>query len=170
MVIEQSKPESEGEVGRYYAGIGEMKVAHNPHQLIIMGLGSCIGLALYDRNARVGGIAHIMLPDGKGDGGNTGKCCKFADRAVPVLLKEMLRGNAKKERIVAKIAGGASMFSAMDTLRIGERNTEVVKEALKKERIRLVAEDTGRDCARTVTLDTCTGEFSVKTKDGVKRI
>jgi len=62
------------------------------------------------------------------------------------------------------------MFSAMDTLRIGERNTEVVKEALKKERIRLVAEDIGRNCARTVTLDTCTGEFSVKTKEGVKRI
>lgn len=169
MVIEQSKSESEGEVGRYYAGIGEMQVAHNPHQLIIMGLGSCIGLALYDRHARVGGIAHIMLPDGKGDG-NMGKCCKFADRAVPVLLKEMLRWNAKKERIVAKIAGGASMFSAMDTLRIGERNTEVVMGALKKERIRLVAEDIGRNCARTVTLDTCSGEFSVKTKDGVKRI
>jgi chemotaxis protein CheD len=169
MVIEQSKSESENEAERYYAGIGETHVAHNPHQLIIMGLGSCIGLALYDRHARVGGIAHIMLPDGKGDG-NAGKCCKFADRAVPVLLKEMLRWNAKKERIVAKMAGGASMFSAMDTLRIGERNTEVVKEALKKERIRLVAEDTGRNCARTVTLDTCTGEFSVKTKDGVKRI
>ena len=111
-----------------------------------------------------------MLPDGKGDGGNTGKCCKFADRAVPVLLKGMLQHKARKERIVAKIAGGASMFSAMDTLQIGERNAIVVKEALKKERIRLVAEDTGGKYARSVTLDTCSGEFSVKTKDGVKRI
>lgn len=150
---------------RLYAGIGEMHVAHNPHQLIIMGLGSCIGLSLYDRIAKVGGVAHIMLPEG--NTGNPDKNCKFANRAVPALLKEMLRNNAKKERIVAKIAGGASMFTAMDTLKIGERNTAVVKDELKKAGIMLVAEDTGKRCARTVTLDTCTGKFNVKTKDGV---
>jgi len=154
---------------RLYAGIGEMKVAHNPHQLIIMGLGSCIGLALYDKSAKVGGIAHIMLPEGK-DGGNTGKCCKFADKAIPVLLKEMLRYKAKKERIVAKMAGGASMFSAMDSLQIGDRNSMVVKEELKKAGIRLAGEDIGGNYGRTVTLDTCTGVFSVKTKDGIKII
>ena len=153
---------------RYYAGIGEMKVAHNPHQLIIMGLGSCIGLTFYDRFAKVGGIAHIMLPEG--NNGDSEKSCKFASRAIPVLLKEMLLYKAKKERIVAKIAGGASMFAAMDTLKIGERNAAVVKEELKKVGIKLVAEDTGKKCARTVTLDTRTGEFSVKTKDGVKKI
>jgi len=172
MVIEQSKSESESEceVKRYYAGIGEMRVAHNPHQLIIMGLGSCIGLALYDSHARVGGIAHIMLPDGKCDDSNTGKCCKFANRAVPVLLNEMLKHKARKEWIVAKIAGGASVFSTIDMLQIGKKNTIVVKESLKKEGIKLVAEDTGGNCARTVTLNTCNGEFIVKTKEGVKRI
>jgi chemotaxis protein CheD len=169
MATEQSKPESEDGGERYYAGIGEMKVAHNPHQLVIMGLGSCIGLALYDGHAKVGGIAHIMLPEGK-DGSNTGKCCKFADRAIPLLLKEMLRYKAVKERIVAKIAGGASMFSAMDTLQIGDRNTIVVKEELKKAGIRLVAEETGGNSGRTVTLDTCTGKLGVKTKDGIKSI
>jgi chemotaxis protein CheD len=153
---------------RLYAGIGEMHVAHNPHQLIIMGLGSCIGLTFYDRFAKVGGIAHIMLPEG--NNGDSEKSCKFANRAIPVLLKEMLRYKAKKERIVAKIAGGASMFAVMDTLKIGERNAAVVKEELKKVGIKLVAEDTGKKCARTVTLDTRTGEFSVKTKDGVKKI
>lgn len=54
----------------YYAGIGEMKVVHNPHQLIIVGLGSCIGLSLYDRIAKVGGMAHIMLPEGNNNGNN----------------------------------------------------------------------------------------------------
>ncbi len=169
MATEQSKSESEDGVERYYAGIGEMKVAHNPHQLVIMGLGSCIGLALYDGHAKVGGIAHIMLPEGK-DGSNTGKCCKFADRAIPLLLKEMLRYKAVKERTVAKIAGGASMFSAMDTLQIGDRNSIVVKEELKKTGIRLVAEETGGKYGRTVTLDTCTGKLGVKTKDGIKSI
>lgn len=69
--------------------------------------------------------------------------------------------------MVAKIAGGASMFAAMDTLQIGEKNTEVVKKALKDEGIRLVAEDTGGNCGRTITLDTRTGELSVKTKDTI---
>ncbi|MBA7517138.1 Chemoreceptor glutamine deamidase CheD [subsurface metagenome] len=169
MATERLESESEDEVERYYAGIGEMKVAHNPHQLIIMGLGSCIGLALYDRPAKVGGIAHIMLPEGK-DGSNTGKCCKFADIAVPVLVKEMLRHKTAKERIVAKMAGGASMFSAMDSLQIGDRNAIVVKEELKKAGIMLAGEDTGGNYGRTVTLDTCTGVFSVKTKDGIKSI
>lgn len=167
MAIGQSNSGSEDNGERYYAGIGEMKVAHNPSSLMIMGLGSCIGLTFYDRYARVGGIAHIMLPDSKGV---TAKSCKYADTAVPLLLKAMFRRNAKKDKIVAKMAGGASMFSAMDTLQIGRRNTEVVKEALKKEGIRLIAEDTGGNCGRTITLDTRTGKLSVKTKDVVKTI
>lgn len=168
MAIERSQSESEDKEERYYAGIGEMKVGHNPCLLIIMGLGSCIGLTLHDRYVKVGGIAHIMLPDSKGV--TVKGCCKYADTAVPLLLKEMLRHNARKDRIVAKMAGGASMFSAMDALRIGRRNAEVVKEALKNEGIRLVAEDTGGTCGRTVTLDTCNGKLSVKTKDGIKHI
>ncbi len=169
MAVELFKSESEDEVERQYAGIGEMKIAHNPHQLVIMGLGSCIALALYDRYVKVGGIAHIMLPDSRSSG-STKKSCKFADRAVPLLLKEMLRQNARKKQIVAKIAGGASMFSVMDILQIGEKNMMVVKEVLKKKGIKLVAEDTGGNYARTVILDTCTGKLRVKTKDGIKTI
>jgi chemotaxis protein CheD len=82
----------------------------------------------------------------------------------------MLRCDGKRERIVAKIAGGASMFPTMDTLQIGEKNAEVVKKALKTERIRLMAEDIGGKCGRTVTLDTRTGDLSVKTKDEIRVI
>ncbi|MBN1762561.1 MAG: chemotaxis protein CheD [Methanomicrobia archaeon] len=167
MVIERSQSESGDKGERYYAGIGEMKVAHNPSALIIMGLGSCIGLTFHDKYARVGGIAHIMLPDSKG---STVKSCKYADLAIPLLLNEMLKHDARKGRIVAKIAGGASMFAAMDTLQIGKKNTEIVKKALKDEGIRLVAEDTGGTCGRTITLDTHTGDLSVKTKDTIKKI
>ncbi|MHC1610228.1 MAG: chemotaxis protein CheD [Candidatus Methanospirareceae archaeon] len=156
------------DVERYYVGMGEMKVAHNPCLLIITGLGSCIGLALHDRYAKVGGMAHIMLPDSKGV--TVEGCCKYADTAVPSLLKEMSQDNARKDRIVAKVAGGASIFSAMDTMRIGEKNATAVKEALKREGIKLVAEDTGGNYARTVTLDTCTGELIVKTKDWIRSI
>ena len=155
----------------YYVGIGEMKVTHNPHQLIIMGLGSCIGLALYDRNAKVGGMAHVMLPESAGRCRcSTKRSCKFADRAVPILVDEMLQHNAAKSRMVAKLAGGASLFTTMDTLRIGEKNAEMVKKKLRQEGIRVVAEDTGGNYARTIKLDTCTGRLSVKTKDGVRVI
>ena len=132
-----------------------------------MGLGSCVGLTLHDRYAKIGGIAHIMLPESKGIAENS---CKYADTAVPSLLKEMVRHKAKKDQIVAKIAGGATMFSAMDILQIGKRNTEVVKEALKNEGIRLVAEDTGGISGRTITLDTRTGNLHVKNKNEVKTI
>jgi chemotaxis protein CheD len=167
MVIKRSLSESENEGERHYAGIGEMKVARNPSVLIIMGLGSCIGLTFHDRYAKVGGIAHIMLPDSRGF---VEKSCKYADTAVPLLLKEMMRSKAKKGQIVAKIAGGATMFSGMDTLQIGKRNTEVVKEALKNEGIILVAEDTGGSSGRTITLDIQTGKLSVKNKKEIKTI
>ncbi len=169
MAAERFNPELEDEVEKQYAGIGEMKIAHNPGLLIVMGIGSCIALALYDGYVKVGGIAHIMLPDSRG-GRRTKKSCKFADVAVLILLEEMLRHDAKKKQIVAKIAGGASMFSVMDTLQIGEKNAIVVKEALKEEGIKLVAEDIGGNYARSVILDTCTGELTVKAKGGVKSI
>lgn len=163
-----SELEDDGE--KQYAGIGEMKIAHNPGLLIVMGIGSCIALALYDRYVKVGGIAHIMLPDSRNSRITKNSCCKFADVAVPVLLEEMERHKAEKKQIVAKIAGGASMFSVMDTLQIGEKNAAVVKEALKEEGIKLVAEDVGGNYARSVILDTRTGEFTVKAKGGVKTI
>ncbi len=164
----------------YYVGIGEMKVAHNPHRLIIMGLGSCIGLALYDPGVKVGGVAHIMLPECGGGGRAQGQSqsqgqsesqrCKFADTAVPLLVEKMVQHKADKSRMIAKLAGGASIFTAMDALRIGERNAEVVKEKLKHEGIKVAAEDTGGNCARTIVLDTCTGRLSVKTKEGIQVI
>ncbi len=161
--------ELEDGVKKQYAGIGEMKIAHNPGLLMVMGIGSCIALALYDKYVKVGGMAHIMLPDSRG-GRKAKKSCKFADEAVLILLEEMLRHDAKKMQIVAKIAGGASMFSVMDTLQIGEKNAAVVKEMLIEEGIKLVAEDVGGNYARSVILDTCTGEFTVKAKGGVKNL
>ncbi|MHC1635333.1 MAG: chemotaxis protein CheD [Candidatus Methanospirareceae archaeon] len=148
-----------------YVGIGEIKVAHNPDLLIIPGLGSCVALALYDKVAKIGGMAHIMLPRSWGEA----RSSKFADVAVPMLLKEMERCRADRRRIVAKIAGGASLFPEINN-KIGESNIKAVKELLRREGIKLVAEDTGGDHGRTVVLDTCTGEMRVKTKTGIRSL
>jgi chemotaxis protein CheD len=163
--------------GRKYVSMGEMVIGNNPDLLMIVGLGSCIALCLYDGDAKVGGMAHIMLPELKSKSKSKkeldereSRSCKYADRAVSNLLREILESGAKKWRIAAKIAGGASLFPELDTLRIGEKNEFAIKKALEEERIKLLAEDTGGNYGRTVTLNTCTGELMVKTKNGIKAI
>ncbi|MDF2954991.1 chemotaxis protein CheD [Candidatus Alkanophaga liquidiphilum] len=152
-------------------GIGEVRVSHNPEVLRIVGLGSCVAVALYDPIARVGGLAHVMLPRRRvsifcdANGGVDGR---FAEDAVRLLLDEMLKAGAEKGRVVAKVAGGACMFPETMTVSIGEENVRAVKEALRNMGVRLIAEDTGGNHGRTVILDTCTGKMTVKTMHGDK--
>ncbi|WP_457554574.1 chemotaxis protein CheD [Candidatus Pyrohabitans sp.] len=141
-------------------GIGEYVVAKSPAVLVSLGLGSCVGVAMYDPESRVGGLAHVMLPSVNGSE-RRGSPGKYADTAVRQMLSEMLRRGAVRERIVAKIAGGATMFTNCSSS-IGERNVESVKEALRKEGIRVVAEDTGRDYGRSIEFDLSTGMLYVR--------
>jgi len=101
--------------------------------LATLGLGSCIGIALYDKFSKVGGLVHIMLPENPGGK----KTVKYADTGIPFLIEEMEAAGAKKRRLSAKIVGGAGMFkseSGDSVMKIGERNIEAVKEVLKNER------------------------------------
>lgn len=148
-------------------GMADFKVGSNPSSLISYGLGSCVGIALYDPISKVGGLAHIMLPDSK-QARSSENPAKFADTALPLMLDEMIKLGAVKVRVTAKIAGGAQMFSfanATDIMRVGERNAEAVKNVLKKMEIRVVAEDTGGNYGRTVELKTDSGIYRVKTID-----
>ncbi|NOZ58192.1 MAG: chemotaxis protein CheD [Euryarchaeota archaeon] len=145
---------------RRNVGIGEYVVAKSPAVLVSLGLGSCVGVAMYDPVSRVGGLAHVMLPSINGTArvANPGK---YADAAIKLMLEEMVRKGAARERIVAKIAGGATMFRNC-TSSIGERNVESVREVLKREGIRIVGEDTGRDYGRSIEFDLSTGELLVR--------
>jgi chemotaxis protein CheD len=146
-------------------GIAELSIASHPVNLSVVGLGSCIGLCLYDPDTRTGGIAHVMLPDSSRIRNNANRA-KFADTAVEALIEEMSGAGVNPRRIVAKIAGGACMFQLpgdRNLLKLGERNTDSVKLALKKNRILLVAEDVGGHYSRTIMLDTATGSVLVKT-------
>ncbi|HHW40365.1 MAG TPA: chemotaxis protein CheD [Syntrophomonadaceae bacterium] len=146
-------------------GIAELKVAKAPVNLSSAGLGSCVGICLYDPRARIGGLAHIMLPDSNQARNSVNKA-KFANTAVPVLVSEMLKLGAVKERIIAKIAGGAQMFvfpGASDFMRIGERNVDATKKALAEEKIPLAAQDTGGNYGRTIELCTTTGKLYIRT-------
>ena len=148
-------------------GMADYKTGRNPASLISYGLGSCVGIALFDTVAKVGGLAHIMLPDST-QARATDNPAKFADTALPLMLSEIIKLGAVKSRITAKIAGGAQMFTftnATDIMRVGERNAEAVRLVLRKLEIRLIAEDTGGNYGRTVELKLDTGVFRVKTID-----
>ena len=148
-------------------GMADYKVGCYPASLISYGLGSCIGIAIYDPITKIGGLAHIMLPDSK-QARSAENPAKFADTCLPVMLEAMTKLGAMKSRMTAKIAGGAQMFAftnSTDIMRVGERNAEAVRTALKKLDIRLLADDTGGNYGRTVELKLDTGVFKIKTID-----
>lgn len=148
-------------------GMADYKVARDPASLISYGLGSCVGIALYDSVTKIGGLAHIMLPDST-QARSTENPAKFADTCVPIMLEDILRLGASRSRITAKIAGGAQMFTftnATDIMRVGERNSEAVKNILKKLDIRIIAVDVGGNYGRTVELKLDTGIYRVRTID-----
>jgi len=154
--------------------MADLNFAKAPDRLKTTGLGSCVGIVLFDGKNKLGAMAHIMLPSS-----NTGSIAqvnkaKYADTAIPVLLEELLKLGATRNSIIAKIAGGAQMFqfnSTNDMMRIGPRNVEATKLILKELGIPLISQDTGGNIGRTVELDTVTGILYVKTvNQGVSEI
>lgn len=146
-------------------GMADYKIGHNPNSLISYGLGSCVGIALYDAVNKIGGLAHIMLPDST-QARSAENPAKFANTALPLMLEEMIKIGAVKSRVTAKIAGGAQMFTftnATDVMRVGERNAEAVRSLLKMMGIRMIADDTGGNYGRTVELKLDSGIYRVRT-------
>ena len=145
-------------------GMADLNTCKSPDVITTLGLGSCIGLTLYDPVTKIGGMVHYMLPDST-QVRNHENIAKFADTGIEELLKRVIAAGANKTRLVAKIAGGAKMFETTgvsSTGNIGARNAEAAKQILKQKGIRLVAEDTGLNYGRTVELHCETGEFYIK--------
>lgn len=152
-------------------GIAQGNVVHKPRELVSYALGSCVGLCLYDRSSGIAGMAHILLPSHR-DAIDRTNPYKFADTGCSILLEEMLREGACRRFITAKMVGGAKMFHTDGkTWGIGERNVKAVRETLAALGICLIAEDTGKDYGRTVTLDSASGIVTVTSvKHGIKVI
>lgn len=145
-------------------GIADLNVVSPPRKLITIGLGSCIGIAFYDEHKKVAGLAHIMLPDSTSFK-NVTVPYKYADLAIPILLKKMEELGANRRYVKAKIAGGASMFNFADKSMvsdIGKRNAEAVKKALSTINIPLISEHIGGNKGRTMTIDANNGEVTIK--------
>ena len=155
-------------------GMADLNVAEGGATLKTTGLGSCVGLTLFDPKQLVAGMAHIMLPSSDIAREGQLNIAKYADTAIPELLKQLLRLGADRRRLVAKLAGGAQMFAFSgtgDSLRIGPRNVESTKLALESLDIPVVAEDTGGNYGRTIEFDSRSGVLSIRSVQyGVKEI
>lgn len=144
-------------------GISDMKIVSVPEGLITYALGSCVGICIIDKAAKVAGMAHIMLPyNNNGDKNNT---FKYADTGIAEMIKQMEHLGALRTRMIAKIAGGAKMFDIKGSStigNIGERNVAATKETLQKLKVKLFAEDVGENYGRTIIFDSATGSLTIK--------
>lgn len=154
--------------------MADLNIAKAPNVLKTTGLGSCVGIALYDKQNKIGGLAHIMLPSSKLAANEQINNAKYADTAVPILVDSMIKLGADRRSITGKLAGGSQMFqfkSANDMLRIGPRNVEASKLILKDLGIPIIAEDTGGSIGRTIELDLSSGILQIRTANkGVTEI
>ncbi|MCL2056383.1 MAG: chemotaxis protein CheD [Oscillospiraceae bacterium] len=154
-------------MGQLVIGISDLKVARPPDTLITYALGSCVGICLLDAAAHVAGLSHIMLPDSKLSP-NDKNIAKFADSAIPELVRQMEKLGANRARMKAKIAGGAQMFevkgatTANAAWQVGQRNVASVKTALQVLHIPIIAQDILENYGRTVTFEPATGVMGVK--------
>ena len=149
-------------------GVADMKISKQPDdQLITYALGSCLGITIHDPVACVGGLLHVMLPLSTIDPRKASENpFMFVDTGVPRLFLDCYKIGAKKERLVVKVAGGASIHENEDNdhFQIGKRNFVMLRKLLWKNGILLKAHDVGGMYSRTMTLDVGNGNVTLKTQ------
>ena len=147
-------------------GIAQMDVVKAPNTIRTSGLGSCVGVILYDESKQIAGLLHVMLPDSSLGRADVANVAKFADTGIKALIDLLKLEGVHAFKLKAKIAGGAQMFkftSDKDSMRIGPRKVEAVKAELRKNSIPLVAEDTGGNSGRTIEFDPMTSKLNIRT-------
>lgn len=147
-------------------GMGEGCVTRRPEAVLVApGLGSCVAVVVHSPRPLVGGLAHVMLPRALGDGLHP---FKFADTAVPALLRAFEEAGADPATVAVRLVGGAAMFGlpADSALNVGERNLRAVREQLRARGIRVRAEAVGGSVSRTVCLHVGSGRVVVRTAAG----
>ena len=157
----QSEQAEESEPKRLKVGIAEYEVTAAQAVLTTSGLGSCVGVALFDSRSNTGGLVHVMLP--AADEMEDGNAAKFADAGTELLIDEMEQLGATVDNIEAKIAGGSDMldFSSGGS-GIGDRNVAQVEETLSAHHIPIAGKDVGGDHGRSLRFETQTGDLIVK--------
>lgn len=150
--------------------VAEILVARSPDQLVALGLGSCVAVVVHDPQAQVGGMAHVLLPSAPGR--SAGAPGRYAQSAIPLLVSQVLAAGGERGRLIARLAGGATMFTNLTPpglIHMGERNTLAAREALFGQNVRVVGEWVGGDFGRTVVFDLARGTVQVSSvRHGVR--
>jgi len=151
----------------YYLRIAEMAAGHKDDSMKTV-VGSCIGLCLWDQKLRIGGMVHIMMPEKERD--SDAPIGKYANTAVPALVEKITEEGAVLRNVVAKLAGGASMFGTNSNpkagMSIGEKNHQAVRRLLEERGIRILFEDIGGFSGRNLVFQCSTGELEIKDHKG----
>jgi chemotaxis protein CheD len=145
-------------------GVADLKVSNKTEEVLVThALGSCIGVAVYDPVARVGGLLHFMLPDSTLDQAKAQENpFMFADTGIPRLFRECYRLGAQKPRMKVKLAGGSQILGGQEHFQIGRRNYAAVRKIFLKNNVLIESEDVGGLKARTMYLEMATGKTTVK--------
>lgn len=146
-------------------GMADLNTCSSPDNLITYGLGSCVGVALWDSTTKIGGLLHLMLPSSVEIKNSHANVAKFADTGIDELISQMQRKGANRNRLKAKLAGGSTMFQVSgkeNVMNVGTRNIAAAKTKLNELRIPIVSEDVGGNFGRTVTFYAENGEFHIK--------
>lgn len=144
---------------KHIVGVSDMKVSNSPDDIIVThALGSCIGIAVHDPVARVGGILHYMLPLSKVDEEKANKNpYMFGDTGIPLLFKKAYNLGATKDNLRVVMAGGAQVFEKKDFFAIGKRNTVIARKMFWKNNVLIAAEHVGGSIPRTIYLEIGSG-------------
>lgn len=151
---------------RVSVGIGQLAISHDPRDILVAyGLGSCIGVSVYDPGTKVAGLVHVLLPASEGKPADAREPARFADTGIDTLMRKMTEGGAVPRRLIVKLAGGASVLgpSNAERFKIGERNADAVKERLRQHGLSPAALDLGGIKGRTLELHPATGKTFVRT-------
>lgn len=155
-------------------GIADMNVVQSPNLIRTSGLGSCVGVVIYDNQKEIAGLVHVMLPDSSLAKAESINVAKYADTGIEELINRLNKIGTRLINLKAKIAGGAQMFqfsTQNEMMRIGPRNVEAVKKELQRFRIPIMAEDVGGSSGRTIEFNPSTRKLNIRTvNQGVKDI
>ncbi len=145
-------------------GIADLKVSNNPEDtLVTYSLGSCIGLAVYDPVAKIGGMLHYMLPDSSINQEKAEKNpAMFANKGIPLLFKQCYSLGADKKRMIIKVAGGSQIMDDAGTFNIGKRNYAILRKMFWKNNVMIDGEDIGGNCNRTMYMQIDDGKINLK--------
>ncbi|WP_010093396.1 chemotaxis protein CheD [Ornithinibacillus scapharcae] len=148
-------------------GIADLNMVSAPDVIRTSGLGSCVGVVIYNLNKQIAGMAHVMLPDSSLGKQATLNEYKYADTAIDILVDKLCQQGIRKSQLQAKLAGGAQMFqinnSSNDLMRIGKRNIEAVLSKLNEHNIPVISSDVGGNFGRTIEFDPQNGQLKIRT-------